>query len=380
MRHSLPCLVLFAALPAQTFVVDAAGGPGTHFTDIGTAVGAVPDGSLLLVRAGQYASFAISGKSLTILGELGVSMLGPTSSVTISSLGVGQRVAIHQLSSTLPSGGLTTVTCQGCAGEILLDHVRGGAFSELRLVAAQCAQVVLTHCILSSNPTAASLTASDVTLVDCSVASGHNTNPTAPLLQQPGLVQVGGRVQLTNCMVSATGSLFAATPAAVSMQGGSLRCDGATALHADFGFPALFGRAIDGVGTVRLDPSVVLAGAVPPIGPAIAATTVDLPALSVTGGTIGGATNAAMTGASGQLGVLWIGLPVPAVALPGSGDPLAVWNGLVLAAGVFGPSLTASVNVPSLPGLVGQAFGWQGLTFDAGGVLQLTNAYPFLLQ
>jgi hypothetical protein len=52
----------------------------------------------------------------------------------------------------------------------------------------------------------------------------------------------------------------------------------------------------------------------------------------------------------------------------------------VLAAAVFGPALTASVNIPNLPGLVGQAFGWQGLTSDAGGVLQLTNAYPFLLQ
>jgi len=380
MRCSLACLVLFAALPAQTFVVDAAGGPGSNFTDIGTAVGAVPDGSLLLVRAGQYASFAISAKSLTILGEPGVSMLGLTSSVTISSLAVGQRVAIHQLSSALPSGGLTTVTCQSCAGEILLDRVRGGPFSELRLVAAQCAQVVLTHCILGSNASAASLTASDVTLIDCRVASGHNSNPSATLLLQPGLAQVGGRVQLTSCVVSATGLLAAATPPAVSMQGGSLRCDGGTQLHGDSGFPALFGRAIDGVGTVRLDPSVVLAGAVPPIGPAIAATTVALPALSVTGGTIGGATNAAMTGASGQLGLLWIGLPGPAAALPGSGDPLAVWNGVVLAAGVFGPSLTASVNVPSLPGLVGQAFGWQGLTLDAGGVLQLTNAYPFVLQ
>ena len=379
MRYLLTCLVLSAALPAQTYVVDAANGPGTNFTDIGTAAGAVPNGSLLLVRQGNYASFAISAKSLTILGEPGVSMLPGATSVTISSLGVGQRVAIRQLSSTV-SGGLTTVICQNCAGEVLLDQVRSSPFSELRLVASQCAQVVLTHCILLSNPSAASLTASDVTLIDCAVTSGHNASQSTPLLQQPGLAQVGGRVQLTNCYVSSTVSLSGVTPAGVSMQGGSLRCDGGTELHSDFGFPALFGRAIDGVGTVRLDPSVALVGAVPPIGPAIAATTVALPALSVTGGTIGGTSNATMTGASGQLGVLWIGLPGPAVALPGSGDPLAVWNGVVLAVAVFGPPLFASVNVPNLPGLVGQAFGWQGLTIDAGGVFQLTNAYPFLLH
>src|SRR5437762_9224013 len=50
--------VVFAAFSstaiAQTFIVDAANGPGTNFTEIATAVAAVPDGAVLMVRAGSY--------------------------------------------------------------------------------------------------------------------------------------------------------------------------------------------------------------------------------------------------------------------------------------------------------------------------------------
>ena len=43
-------LPLASALVAQTYVVDAANGPGSQFTDLPTAVAAVPDGATLLVR------------------------------------------------------------------------------------------------------------------------------------------------------------------------------------------------------------------------------------------------------------------------------------------------------------------------------------------
>jgi hypothetical protein len=47
-------------LPAQRqiFIVDAAGGAGARFTDLPTAVAAVPDGSVLLLRLGASSSVA----------------------------------------------------------------------------------------------------------------------------------------------------------------------------------------------------------------------------------------------------------------------------------------------------------------------------------
>ena len=85
--------LLFAApLAAQTFVVDAAGGAGSSFTNMPAAIALVPDGATLLVRPGHYGSFSISAKSLTILADSGAGFgdvfLG---SIPIDALSVGQR-------------------------------------------------------------------------------------------------------------------------------------------------------------------------------------------------------------------------------------------------------------------------------------------------
>ena len=63
------------AITAQTYVVDAAGGPGSHHVSIAAAIPAVPEGSTLLVRAGTYEPFS-SSKGLTILGEPGARIDG----------------------------------------------------------------------------------------------------------------------------------------------------------------------------------------------------------------------------------------------------------------------------------------------------------------
>lgn len=60
--------ILIAGASAQTFIVDANNGPGTNYRDIESAVGAVPDGAVLHVRAGTYTSFTVPDKALTILG------------------------------------------------------------------------------------------------------------------------------------------------------------------------------------------------------------------------------------------------------------------------------------------------------------------------
>ncbi|MCI0588067.1 MAG: hypothetical protein L0323_14640 [Planctomycetes bacterium] len=62
-----------ATLPFLLFqsvwVVDDNGGPGVDFTDIPPAIAAAADGDILLVKAGTYAPFTLSGKGLRILGD-----------------------------------------------------------------------------------------------------------------------------------------------------------------------------------------------------------------------------------------------------------------------------------------------------------------------
>jgi hypothetical protein len=49
---ALLLLFLSSTIPAQRFVVDASG--GGQFTDLATAVAAVPDGATLFVKRGYY--------------------------------------------------------------------------------------------------------------------------------------------------------------------------------------------------------------------------------------------------------------------------------------------------------------------------------------
>ena len=60
---------LAAALCGQVYLVDAAGGAGSHFIDLPQAVAAVPDGATLRVRPGDYHAFTLTGKGLAIVGD-----------------------------------------------------------------------------------------------------------------------------------------------------------------------------------------------------------------------------------------------------------------------------------------------------------------------
>jgi len=53
----------------QVHVVDDQPGPGVDFTAIQAAIDAAADGDTILVRSGEYASFAIDGKALRLIGD-----------------------------------------------------------------------------------------------------------------------------------------------------------------------------------------------------------------------------------------------------------------------------------------------------------------------
>lgn len=117
MRNRLVASFCLSSLAqAQTYVVDV-NGSGT-FTDLPTAVAAVPSGATLRVLPGSYAPFTLANKSLTIVG-FGASVrmsanvvIGPTTSsdsVRISGLGLRSDLAPAEL------------RILSCAGPVVVD-------------------------------------------------------------------------------------------------------------------------------------------------------------------------------------------------------------------------------------------------------------------
>lgn len=93
-------LLAVPSLTAQTFIVDAAGGPGSHYKDLAKAVERVPDGAVLRVRTGTYPTpFFIAHKSLTIIGDsrTGVRITGR---VEIGPQRASDRVLLANLTVT----------------------------------------------------------------------------------------------------------------------------------------------------------------------------------------------------------------------------------------------------------------------------------------
>ncbi|MFT4511656.1 MAG: hypothetical protein ACI89X_004765 [Planctomycetota bacterium] len=114
-------LLATSQLTAQTFVVDKANGPGAAFTSIATAIAAVPDGAVLVVRPGQYLSFGIDNKSMTVLGESGAEIYDLAAILQITNLTANQHVKLRGLSvaGLLGPAGLPT-PLPGIADPIML--------------------------------------------------------------------------------------------------------------------------------------------------------------------------------------------------------------------------------------------------------------------
>src|SRR5687768_586086 len=69
----LACSLLPLPVAAQrTWIVDAANGPGTDFTDVPLAVQAASHGDTLIVRSGNYTT-ATTNKGISLIGEAGAS-------------------------------------------------------------------------------------------------------------------------------------------------------------------------------------------------------------------------------------------------------------------------------------------------------------------
>lgn len=82
-------------------VVDASGG-GAH-TTIQAAISAALAGDTVLVRSGQYAGFTLSGKGLSIVGEVGATVVCQTAS-RIELVPLGQRALVRNVEMRVAAG------------------------------------------------------------------------------------------------------------------------------------------------------------------------------------------------------------------------------------------------------------------------------------
>src|SRR5262249_16381857 len=128
------------AAQRQTFIVDAANGPGAQFTDLSTAVAAVPDGSVLLVRPGNYTGFSVTGKGLSIVGVEGDPTQVLIFRLSIMSTGNSQTFLLKSLSL----GGVSILDARGA---VICDHVNGSLFFGLDIT--RCDNVQLHRCSLA---------------------------------------------------------------------------------------------------------------------------------------------------------------------------------------------------------------------------------------
>jgi len=383
MRQSLlfAALLLPAALAAQSFVVDASNGPGTHYTSLAAAVSAVPEGAVLIVRAGSYDPMSIQSKSLTVFCDAGAVIQTPlpwgVEALVIDGLGPQQSVVIRGLAIGVNRAALTIRNNEGLV-DIEAAAVQLGGVG---IYAASCDRVRLRG---FRSPVG--VVPVGVVIVSSNVVFEHCTLTGSTFATNPGLTQTGGTVQLVGCIVD--GGLgfthFTAGPG-ILMNGGSLRMLGGGRVQAgSAAYPngSLPQHAIAGTGSVRLDPSVQLL-ATQTLGAGIQMTIGAQPQVIVASSASPVAFHATLLGPAGALGVLAVGLPGLSHPAPGLLDPLW-WSGptaVVQSVGVISETspLTSTLTVPNVAAFAGLRLVWHGVSYEASGGLQVSPPVPAVI-
>lgn len=360
-------------LPAQAFVVDAANGPGSNFTNLATAIATVPDGAVLRVRAGNYGGFTIASKSLTILGEPGATLTNLLLGPTIENLQAHQSVWIRgfDLQSFFSGAGVIRLTCRNNLGAVHLTEL-GVLQGSLALTVTQCDRVFVRGCYFTSQ---VGIDQSDVVFQWCGISAQN--------FSLPNVVQQGGHVQLVGSQVLGRPYAGASSGVGYTMNGGELRVLGGGSLGSStiFGSP---GFAIDGTGLVRIDPNVTIVGSATPFAPGITVATAAQAHVTTNDPLLGSPLFPSLHGPVGSLAVLAIGLPGPRQLAPGIVD--AFWwsppTVATLAVGIPQPGvpLSSTVPVPNQLVWVGIQILCQGVTFDATTGLQASNPVPFVVR
>jgi hypothetical protein len=380
MRRSIPCLsglLLAAVCSSQTFVVDASNGSGASYTTISQAVAAVPDGAVVVVRAGNYAGFSIQGKGLKVLAEAGV---GITSAITVGGTLPGQNVVLSGL--TMNSINLCyqapwAIELIGCAGGVLLQDVNTpagllGPCLGVPVHAQGCTNLVMQDCGLSGRT---ELIDSRASLSGCTLI-GRVVQFGAP--STVALDVVRSQVDLTGCQVTGGSGVPLAQHGMTAIVGtdASLRLLGATQVVVGSSDPAAAGAspaavALTGSSAMRAALTAGITGVVQ----GVVVQTVDMPGVSAAAGPIGGQVSVSVASTPGVGIILLVGIRGFPVGIPGIVDPFWLTPGLYQFYSIgFGPGPGGQLNVPAMAVLRGLEVVWHAAqTGAAGGPILNSN-------
>jgi hypothetical protein len=372
-------LGLSLAVPslAQTFVVDAANGPGTHFTAIATATAAVPDGAVLVVRAGVYEPFTIVGKGLKVLGEPGVTVAFTVlTPVRVANTAPHQGVVLRNLRLDSPglslSWAMPQLLLEHCQGSVQLDGIRVPDGRGVMMRTDDCDRVLARDCGLEAGASAGMFLVRQSSSHAVFATSELGTRPAffVPIFGLPAVDAQGGSLQVADCTLRG-GRIFNGLMPAVAMDGVELRLLGATLVQSQ-NSPSWPSPPLLGTGVVRAEPSVTFVGAPPLVPATYTLTTKVMPRAHAA--YANGVASVELAGPSGALGALALALPGPRLAL-GFEDPL--WLDLGTFGGLGAAVLGSSPWTVSLPlppaALSGARVVFQGATFDQVSGLQLSN-------
>jgi hypothetical protein len=160
-KRLLPVVLLAASASAQTYVVDASGGPGADFTDIQSAIYAAPGGARILVRPGDYTAFTLF-KPLDVLAVAEGVRVSGTSLVLHIQAGEFAGLAAMQMGRLELSLSPGTIVLDSIAG---LGSIRARGCGDLRILRADV-QATLERAAIE-------VLESDVELVACQLVGGR---------------------------------------------------------------------------------------------------------------------------------------------------------------------------------------------------------------
>ncbi|MCA8976067.1 MAG: hypothetical protein KDC98_15195 [Planctomycetes bacterium] len=357
--------VLASVTMAQTYIVDVNNGPGTNFTSIAAAVAQVPNGSVLDVRAGDYPGFAITGKSLTVMGRPGARISGLAyPPIRIEAIAAQDTVVVSGLQISHVSV-IATVACRNSTGAIVVDDCRSDPGTSLvggQLEVTDCANVLARDStFVSSTYFTQSLVLQRSRLVATSCT--FSSQMAIPVAITDGVLD------LTACAVTA-----GVVPPTVALHLSHIDVRRGCVL----GATATGGAILSGSGSANVDPTTTLQNASStPFAPSVAVNGVALPWLSASFATPSGIESASLSG-SGTMAALAIGEPGPGYAIAGPLQVVGLRAGteLIMAAGP--PPLAASFVVPTAPWVRGVTLTWQGVVLGSAG-LQVSNAIGVVL-
>ncbi len=366
-----------APLFAQsTWVVNAGGGPGVHFTTLPAAVSAAAPGDTILVQAGPFGEGAVgfsTNKGLTIVGVGGAVPIWTAFSqpVVVNGLPAGQSFRMSGF--VRPTNGEINLQAINCVGDVhfanMVADEPDSFFPVWPAIEITNSASVMLRGIETFGWPAVQINASHVTLLACrlgitSLGLGggpcvHATNSTLHIVQptfNPAWSPYA--VLATNCYVDVSG-------------------DGSASLA---GGQQTFGTNVPILangGQVVLDPAVPMP-TFPPNGPKVSGTaavvTASVPASWLASAMVQGQPLTFRSSApAGAVVFQALGLPGPMVVVPlgmlglDLGQGVAFFPAVVVpAGGVVNHTVTVPAAMPSGLAVASQSVVWLGSSIALG--------------